>query len=522
MKKFISTKTLTVLTIILLTILTALSLLWNIHEENSHIFSLAKIEADAAYSKDLAYRRWAAEHGGTYVEVTANTPPNPFLAHIKERDISTSNGKKLTLINPAYMTRQVHEIAKDEFGVKGHITSLRPLRPANAPDAWEKMALTSFENGSSEMTEIVTSPSGDYLRYMRPVITEQGCLKCHESQGYKLGDIRGGISVSVPLHKHQLVSAQGVKIVAISHLVLWALMIIAALIISNLYTKGEKAREQASAQAIENMREKNNIQSLMLQTEKMISLGGLAAGMAHEINNPLGIITQAAQNIERRFSPEMTANLAIAKEVGTDLEKISAYCKRREIDTFIADIKTAVARASRIIHSMLQFSRNSKDTKIAITLDTLIEQSIELAANDYSLKKKYDFKAIKIVREFANDLPAIPIIFGEMEQVFLNLLKNAAQAMHTNPSTRPPQITLRLKKDGNAILIEIEDNGQGMEPKVLKRIFEPFFTTKSPNEGTGLGLAVTHRIITLNHSGTIDVTSTLGHGSCFSIRLPCN
>ncbi|MBI5589335.1 MAG: DUF3365 domain-containing protein [Deltaproteobacteria bacterium] len=151
-----------------------------------------------SFNKDLAYRRWAALHGGVYVPITPEMPPSPYLSHIPERDITTPSGKKLTLINPAYMTRQVHELAEQQYGARGHITSLRPIRLANAPDAWEKEALTAFERGVKEVSSLNQIGSETYLRFMRPLITEPQCLSCHGDQGYKAGDIRGGTSVSVP------------------------------------------------------------------------------------------------------------------------------------------------------------------------------------------------------------------------------------------------------------------------------------------------------------------------------------
>lgn len=161
--------------------------------------TLALNEARISYDKDILYRRWAAMHGGVYVPVTEKTPPNPDLSHIPERDITTPSGKKLTLMNPAFMTRQVHELARQGEGVLGHITSLNPIRPENAPDPWETRALQAFQQGTTEVSSIDVINGKRYMRFMRPMITEDSCLKCHAEQGYRIGDIRGGISVSVPM-----------------------------------------------------------------------------------------------------------------------------------------------------------------------------------------------------------------------------------------------------------------------------------------------------------------------------------
>ncbi|MBE0625571.1 MAG: PAS domain S-box protein [Burkholderiales bacterium] len=171
---------------------------WSYWQLYTATVEIARASAYESLSKDLVYRRWATLHGGVYVPVTPETPPNPDLADVPERDISTPSGKKLTLINPAYMTRQVHQLAKKDFGSRGHITSLKPIRPENVPDEWEKHALQAFERGAKEVSSL--EPIGDqtYMRFMRPLFAEAGCLKCHAKQGYKIGDIRGGLSVSVP------------------------------------------------------------------------------------------------------------------------------------------------------------------------------------------------------------------------------------------------------------------------------------------------------------------------------------
>lgn len=172
---------------------------WEKVNENEALMSLAAKEAEASFNKDLVYRRWAAAHGGLYVPATENSPPNPYLDHVESRDIISPTGESLTLVNPAYMIRQVYELSAEQYGVLGHITSLNPLRPENGPDEWEKRALLAFENGEHEISEVTDIKGKPYLRYMQRVVTEQGCIKCHAIQAYQVGDVRGGISTSVPL-----------------------------------------------------------------------------------------------------------------------------------------------------------------------------------------------------------------------------------------------------------------------------------------------------------------------------------
>jgi len=185
------------------------------------IKTLALNEAMISYDKDILYRRWAAMHGGVYAPVTEKTPPNPYLSQIPERDITTPSGKKLTLVNPAYMTRQVHDLARQTEGVLGHITSLNPIRAENAPDPWETKALQEFQKGAAEVSSLNEIDRRQYMRFMRPMITEDACLKCHAQQGYKKGDIRGGISVSVPMDVYFRVLYREIASEGIVYSVIW-------------------------------------------------------------------------------------------------------------------------------------------------------------------------------------------------------------------------------------------------------------------------------------------------------------
>ena len=160
---------------------------------------MAKTEARANFDKDQAFRFWSSKHGGVYVPINSRTPQNPFLSHIPERDITTESGKALTLMNPAYMLRQMLEEYEDLFGIRGHITSLKHYRPETAPDEWERSALTDFERGDKEVLEFTEIEGTPYLRLMRPMMAKKSCLKCHAKQGYQVGDVRGGVSVSVPM-----------------------------------------------------------------------------------------------------------------------------------------------------------------------------------------------------------------------------------------------------------------------------------------------------------------------------------
>lgn len=209
--------------LIIWTVFFALSLTWNIIMEKQNILEIAHAQALTAYEKDILYRRWNTMHGGVYVPVSENAKPNPYITNKIKRDITTRSGELLTLINPAYMTRQVHELAEKEGGVLGHITSLDPIRPANAPDPWERKGLKAFEAGENELHSVENINGKEYMRVIRPLITEKACLKCHADQGYIEGDIRGGISVSLPMEPLRAIEMSHMGTLIWAHVILWLL-----------------------------------------------------------------------------------------------------------------------------------------------------------------------------------------------------------------------------------------------------------------------------------------------------------
>jgi PAS domain S-box-containing protein len=272
---------------------------------------------------------------------------------------------------------------------------------------------------------------------------------------------------------------------------------------------------------LDDITDRVRMQEMMVQTEKMLSVGGLAAGMAHEINNPLGAIMQSCQNIQRRFSKSLSANQKVAQDLGLDLAVVHAYMEARNILQFLGRIQEAGERASKIVSDMLSFSRRSELHYEPIDLAELLEKSVRLASSDFDLKKKYDIKQVEIERDFDPDLGPVECDRTEIEQVILNLIVNAAQAMalHPSPGTQP-RIILRTRPDGGYARVEVIDNGPGMEEKTRRRIFEPFYTTKDVGVGTGLGLSVSYFIIYDQHKGSMQVESAPGKGARFIIRLP--
>ena len=266
--------------------------------------------------------------------------------------------------------------------------------------------------------------------------------------------------------------------------------------------------------------EKIRMEEMLIQSEKMLTVGGLAAGMAHEINNPLAGVLQNLQVIENRLKTNMKKNLDAARESGITMSAMQKYMEKREIFPLMDSISKSGTRAATIVRDMLSFARKSDSSFKEHDLGEIMDTTVQLAEKDYNIKNDFDFKKIKIIREYKK-IPLISCDSNKIQQVLLNLLKNGAQAMNERPvNTTQPSFTLRIFKKDSLARIEIKDNGPGIDKKTQKKIFEPFFTTKPVGVGTGLGLSVSYFIICENHKGKMGVDSLPGKGTTFYIELP--
>jgi PAS domain S-box-containing protein len=272
---------------------------------------------------------------------------------------------------------------------------------------------------------------------------------------------------------------------------------------------------------LENYTKRKIAEETLIQSEKMLSIGLLTAGFAHEINNPLAGVLQNLQVLRNRMHNNLPKNSKIAAECGTTINSIESYIEKRDMFKIIDSIMLSGRRAKKIVDDLLSFSRKSKPHLAPGNIVELLDKSVDLVSNDFNLRNKYDFRNIEIVREYEKKLPPVMCEKIKIQQVFLNILKNGAQAMMDREiAERKPQFIFKARHDKNMVCIEIKDNGPGMTESVRKRIFEPFFTTKKEGYGTGLGLSVSCFIITEDHHGTLTVESTPGKGASFFINIP--
>lgn len=282
------------------------------------------------------------------------------------------------------------------------------------------------------------------------------------------------------------------------------------------------ASTTSSAIRIDDITERLKVEEMVFQGEKLLSVSGLAAGMAHEMNNPLGGIVQGVQNIRRRLSADLPKNAKVAEDVGLDFAVLERYLEERQINPIMNDIMEAGGRVSAIVKRLLRFARETGRSEKAYTdVAVLLDEALELAMLDYDLKKVYAIRDIDIKRDFSPGVPTVQCVVPDIEQVLLNVLRNAAQWLRKREEgAEPACIALRTAIDGDFARIDIEDNGPGMDAETQQRAFEPFFTRHETGEGAGLGLAVSFFIVHDEHKGRMTIDAEPGRGTKVSLWLP--
>jgi signal transduction histidine kinase/CheY-like chemotaxis protein len=478
------------------------SLAWDIHQEEQSALRAATAAAIANTSKDISFRKWASSHGGVYVAPTGHTPPNPYLK-VPERDVITTTGKSLTLMNPAYVLREMQTDFPGDYGFKSHITSLKLLNPDNAPDDWETKALQRFEHGEKEVLETQQIDGQPYLRLMRPFVVESSCLKCHEQQGYKVGDIRGGISASVPMKPYLADEQKLSSNMVLSHGTIWLLGLMG---LGFMYRNERSQSEERQAAEEELRRYKDHLEekvehrtaALVLARNAAetanIAKSAFLASISHELRTPLNAIL-GFSNLMRQDSSlnqGQIQNLDIINRSGSHLL------------TLIND----VLEMSRIEAGRVQLEESPFD--LGIMVRDVIDM-MEIRARE---------KGLRLLLDQSSQFPRY--IVGDearLRQILINLIGNAVKF------TQQGGVTVRLSSRQNKIshlLIEVEDTGIGISAEDQKRLFQPFVQLgrqPADNQGTGLGLVITRQFVQLM-GGSIALETMPGKGSIFQVELP--
>lgn len=445
-----------------------------------HTQELARKEARANYDTNQAFRLWVVRHGGVYVPIDEETPSNPALAHIPERDIQTPSGKKLTLMNSAYVLRQLMSDFGELYGIKGKLTSIKLLNLNNAPDDWEIEAMHLFESGRDEVFEVADIGGEPYLRLMGVMRVEEGCLKCHGFQGYKVGDVRGGFSLALPLQpylqeldaaiRHKLLIFAAIWLIGLSGIVSWTLLAHRRI--------REKAQTDAQLRRQHEAIERANAELTHFANISAHHLMEPARRLLSYTQRLRGRLDSQIQDDDARLSLEyIEKSAARMRDLVRDIERYLAASKPRG-ELRLTDPAIALSEARRRLSKLIA-DRNAR-----IELGVLLPVYL--------------------------DLPRLTDLFEV-------LLANALIHGKADVETRV-QISAQALK--SSVRIRIEDNGPGIDDEYRERVFGVFEQLKpNPLAGTGIGLAIARSIIE-SRNGKIWVEASTQGGIAVVFDLP--
>ncbi len=448
------------------------SLVYNINNITKKQHHLVLEHAKNAFEKDLMFRRWVAMHGGVYVFPTKKTPPSPYLAHIPNRDLETTMGDKLTLMNPAYTLRELMENFSGMYGEKGHITSLKLLNPNNKPDEWEIKALKGFDAKKYTQThEIYNYKGSKHLRYMRALVVKPSCLKCHAHQGYIVGNTRGGVSITIPMKKYRNDGILEKKNVIYLHLIILILSFIIGII---TYKKVLLIIEKE----LKVEKELYHKDKLLFEQSKMASMGEMIGNIAHQWRQPLNAISLTSNNLSFKCMMDDVDNKLFQKELGL-IEGYAQYLSKT-IDDFRNFIKGDRTKSIFILINTINNFKNLVDSSIKNNyLNVIFDIDKDIKINGYE---------------------------NELIQCLINIFNNAKDIL-VEKEIEDKFIFISTSVKDNKAIIKIKDNAGGIPKDILPKIFEPYFTTKHQSLGTGLGLHITYNLIVDGMNGTIEANN---------------
>ncbi len=494
--------------------LSALSFSWHYQDLQTHAHTMAALRGRLVFQLVQTTRLWASEHGGVYAPISEKSPPNPWL-DVPEKNIRTPSGIPLTKINPAYMTRQLAELLASESDMRIHLTSLNPINPDNGPDSWERAALKAFENGQDEVIETGKGPDG-LVRYMAPLMVKKPCMVCHAKQGYQVGQVRGGLSVTMPSsYVLELIDQERGRLYKIH---LFAFFTLSGLTLAGLVANRkrvlelveERDKRRLAAEALsEKVAELERTRDELLQSEKMASLGRMVAGFSHEVNTPIGVAVGAASQIEHA-----------AKSI--DLLLNSDEVSEEELRSDLATIQEAAGmtlsnlrRAAGLVQS---FKRTSVDQASDAPRSFNMAEIIEDV--QYGLHNVFKRTSIALTVSCPDDLTLFGPA-GAIEQIITNLMMNSFQHAF-DEGQQAGEIHIQVEHSRGTVTLTYRDTGCGMTADTIQHIFEPFFTTRRGKGGSGLGLYLVYSLVTAVLKGTIHCESVPANGTTFiaSFQIP--
>lgn len=493
------------------------------------VIEQTKIQAKALFQQIVITRRWIADHGGVFVEKLPWVEPNPYL---KSPIMAGGQGKLYVRKNPATVTKELSQYAQKEGLYSFHITSLRLMNPENAPDDFERKALREFETKKAiDAARMEKIGGADFYRYMEPLYVEEACLECHRNQGYKAGEIRGAISITIPMEYTLSVIASDRKYMVLGGgLAVMLLMVVLFMITRNMvinpinrirahmldFSKqgtaevsvlktGDEIEDLSRsfvdmARSIEDyhncLQEKIDAatRELIEKNETLDRLNktksGFIAKISHELRTPLTSIKGAMDYLSTRLSTH--------GEGGGD-----------DLSVFFGVIKKNAERLIRLVNNVLDYER--------IELGAFEMHFCEVNLRDIFDEVITGFMSEALQKKVTIRLEAEDALVNadedRMKQVLINLVSNAL-----NFSPESSEIVVALREDGGYAVVTVTDAGGGIAEDEKELIFNQFYS-KGVKNGTGLGLAICRGIVEA-HGGEIGVTSFLNRGSSFYFRIP--
>jgi signal transduction histidine kinase len=527
-----------------LTLIIALGISFHILAERQEKLIMGQVEREVRvlFKQIVITRKWVADHGGIFIERLPSIKPSPY---VPNPEIVDAKGKRYVIKTPAMVTKELSEYAKEQGLYWFHITSLKLTNPENAPDEFETRAMEHFEHDNlDELLSIVTLDKSKYLRYISPLYVEESCLRCHARQGYKVGDIRGAISITVPLDKTLAEIARNKKGMIIANILTVLTLIIAMFIMMSKLVLSPATKLQSSIRAFSDGK---NVPSEILKTgDEFEDLSRAFSEMAkalaeyHDCLNDE--IKAATRDIEDSNSKLMEANRLLREanvrksdfiagashELRTPLTSIKGA-----MDYISARLASALSKGQREenledLHIFFEVIKKNSERLIRMVNNMLDLERIEagvaeltMASSDLSLLVSetvtyFQAETDKTNIHIRTELDGVLSICADedrIRQVLINLLSNAIKF-----SPEDTEITIRTFAEDGYAVAEVCDQGPGIPDSKHETVFEKFYKSGS-KEGAGLGLAICKSIIEA-HGGVIGVRSGGEQGSCFYFRLP--
>ena len=467
-----------------------ISMLYNISSITKKQNQFALEHAKTAFINVVMFRNWVSSHGGVYVFPTKTTPPNPYLAHLKDRDLITTEGRKLTLMNPAYASRELMENFSGMYGEKGHITSLKLLNPNNKAGEWETKVLKNFDKKKyTEYHEIYNYKNKEHLRYMKALKVTENCLKCHRHQDYKIGETRGGISITIPMEKYNNNGFIEKKYIIVLHIVIIVFGLIIAFIIYDKIAESIKNENKF-------IKEQKQKDALLFQQSKMASMGEMIGNIAHQWRQPLSVISVAVTGVKFRM----------------EFQTLDDDTLNESLD----NISNSVQNLSQIIDDFRGFFKPNK-SKEEFLIKGTFEKVFKLLTSQFKIENITIVQNIEEIYTFGFE--------NELIQVLINIINNARDEL-VKKENKQRLILIDVVKNNKNVEITIKDNAGGIPVDIIGKIFDSHFTTKKDATGTGIGLYMSKMIIE-HMDGTIDVSNETFiyegnsyEGACFKISFP--